>query len=43
MLFAFERLLCARSGRLMGFPESMGTDKRSNVHGKMARAFAPKS
>jgi hypothetical protein len=27
MLFAFERLLCAKSGRLMGFTESKGTDK----------------
>jgi hypothetical protein len=40
MLFGRERLLCARSGRSIGFTESKGTDKRSNVHGKMARTFS---
>jgi hypothetical protein len=40
MLFAYERPLCARSGRSIGFAESKGTDKRSNLHGKMARAFS---
>jgi hypothetical protein len=34
---AYERPLCG--GRSIGFTESKGTDKRSNVHGKMARAF----
>jgi hypothetical protein len=35
-----EPPLSARSGRSIGFTESKGTDKRSNVHGKMARAFS---